>query len=259
MKKSLSSILLLIAIIMAGCTIEKIGMDPTADGREMMYECLSKLKEGDAEKANAVIAPYLEIYTSRPLSERLAFCKASSESYWYEMIGSSDEGWKEFLDRIRPLMEWYVHSGTALSSLPNFNRLHEFQVATIAEATPPEPIRMEIENPDSIKAHADSIVVKIINETDGKVTFGEMFWLERQEGNDWVTVPYNPAGPDEASAVWNAVAYIIFPQSTSRHVDHTGFFNKNLTKGDYRLCRTVNPDDDRTRTDTLRAEFRILE
>ena len=56
MKKSLSSILLLIAIIMAGCTTEKIGMNPTADGREMMYECLSYLKEGDAEKANAVIA-----------------------------------------------------------------------------------------------------------------------------------------------------------------------------------------------------------
>ncbi|WP_301025264.1 hypothetical protein [Muribaculum sp.] len=127
MHKILTTILC--SLIMGGCYSSKIGKNPVADGQNMMYECLSALKHGNADKANDIIGRYINVYASADTSEVAAFYNASSETYWNLNAKSQSPEWKTFIDKMRPIMEWYITSGEAISSLPNYSKLKELKSA----------------------------------------------------------------------------------------------------------------------------------
>lgn len=121
--------ILFFSLIMCSCSSSKIGKEPVADGRNMMYECLSALKDGDADKADDIIGKYIKVYASADTSDVAAFYNASSESYWNLNANSQSTEWRAFIDKMRPIMEWYITSGEAVSSLPNYSKLKELKSA----------------------------------------------------------------------------------------------------------------------------------
>lgn len=119
--------------ILMACSGSGIGNNPTVDGQEMMYQSLVALQNDDVDKANDIIGKYVQEYTDKELSEKIAFCKASSETYWNELISldSPGEEWTAFFRKMQPVMEWYANSGKSLSQCPNFTKLKELQSTTL--------------------------------------------------------------------------------------------------------------------------------
>lgn len=122
---------LLCVLVLCSCSSDGIGKNPVADGQDMMFQSMTALKDGNTDKANDIIGRYLDYYEKTGGEKRAEFCKASSERFWQEMMGSDSREWKEFFAKMRPLMQWYMESGEAMSSLPNFDRLKAMQVSEL--------------------------------------------------------------------------------------------------------------------------------
>lgn len=124
---------LLSVFVLMACSNSSIGNNPTLDGQEMMYQSLIALQNDDVDKANEIIGNYVQAYKQKNIPEQTAFCKASSETYWNEMISLDNPGeeWNTFFRKMRPVMEWYSTTGKSLSQCPNFAELKEFQSATL--------------------------------------------------------------------------------------------------------------------------------
>lgn len=133
MKKLLLS--LICVFVLMSCSQSDIGKNPTVDGQEMMYQSLVALQNDDVDKANDIIGRYVEVYSQKGVDDRTAFCKASSESYWHEVLSLDNPGeeWLSFFGKISPVMEWYVSTGKSLSQCPNFAKLREMCTSTVNE------------------------------------------------------------------------------------------------------------------------------
>lgn len=117
------------AFVLMACSSSDIGNNPTVDGQEMMYQSLVALKNDDVDEANDIIGKYLQVYEQKELSEQTAFCNASSETYWNELISLDYPGeeWTAFFRKMRPVMEWYSTTDKSLSQCPNFVKLRDLQ------------------------------------------------------------------------------------------------------------------------------------
>lgn len=126
------SALFFILLMLVGCDSNsaKMGDDPAIDGAEMMIECLTALKEGDKAKANDVLGEYIAYYSDKSPEAKVAFCTGASEEYWNEMYLNPTTKWVPVLRRLKPLMEWYVTSEVAVTSLPNYEKLREWYQET---------------------------------------------------------------------------------------------------------------------------------
>lgn len=127
MKKYLFPLLCVLIFTCSCQTSSSIGSNPVADGQEMMYQAMTCMKEGKPDKANEILGKYLDCYADADSLKKSEFCKASTESYWYEMMKLDSDEWKPFLEKMRPVMQWYMESGESMSSIPNFNRLRDMQ------------------------------------------------------------------------------------------------------------------------------------
>lgn len=102
----------------------------------MMLKVLTELKNGNTAEADRIIGEYLEVYSEKDLQERTEFVNGSSESHWNLMAVNPTPEWETFFDKMRPLMEWYITTGTTLQELPNYPKLQQFQTST-AQSTAP--------------------------------------------------------------------------------------------------------------------------
>lgn len=124
---------LLCLFLFLGCASSGIGDNPTADAQEMMYSAMSLLKDGKGAEADDLIGQYVSYYKTADKTAQTEFCQASTESYWQKMFQSGDPAWKPFLEKMRLLMQWYMESPEALSSLPNFRELRKLQATTLSD------------------------------------------------------------------------------------------------------------------------------
>ena len=94
---------------------------------------MTLLKDGKGAEADELIGRYLSYYKIADKTAQTEFCRASTESHWQKMFQSGDPAWKPFLEKMRPLMQWYMESPEALSSLQNFRELRKLQAATLSD------------------------------------------------------------------------------------------------------------------------------
>lgn len=129
MRTMMVMVMVMAVMMLAGCksspTIE-MGKDPAIDGSEMIYKSLCALKDGDSEKANDVIGEYMAYYADKSPKEISAFCMGASQDYWAEMYENPTSKWLNQINKLRPMMAWYVRSDVPLTSLPNYGRLREW-------------------------------------------------------------------------------------------------------------------------------------
>lgn len=131
-------VLILFSVIMlSACTNQNIGNNPLKDGQDMMLKVLTELKNGNPTEADRIIGEYLEIYSEKDLQERTEFVNGSSESHWNLMAANPTPEWETFFDKMRPLMEWYITTGTSLQSLPNYSKLQQLHTSTTAAMAHP--------------------------------------------------------------------------------------------------------------------------
>ncbi len=124
---------LLCLFLLLGCGSSRMGDNPTADAQEMMYSAMTLLKDGKGAEADELIGRYLSYYKTADKTAQTEFCRASTETHWQRMFQSGDPVWKPFLEKMRPLMQWYMESPEALSSLPNFRELRKLQTGTLSD------------------------------------------------------------------------------------------------------------------------------
>lgn len=121
---------LLLCVLFFTCSCRNssaIGDNPVVDGQEMMYKAMTCMKDGNPDEANVILGKYLDYYVDADSLEKSEFCKASTESHWYEMMKEGNSEWMPFLEKMKPIMQWYMESGESLSALSNFNRLRTLQ------------------------------------------------------------------------------------------------------------------------------------
>lgn len=124
---------LLCAIMLIGCSSNNIGEKPTVDGQDMMFNALTELKNGNPEKANSIISEYVNYYKTADIAKQIEFCKASKEEYWQQMLSENNQEWTAFLNKMQPLMQWYMESPDGLSSLDKFQELRQLQNNTLTK------------------------------------------------------------------------------------------------------------------------------
>lgn len=98
----------------------------------MMYTAMTQLKDGNTDKADEIIEAYLRFYRSADKAKQSEFLRATTESYWQQMLESGNPEWKPFFEKMRPLMQWYMESSAAMTSLPAFRELQTMQTSSPA-------------------------------------------------------------------------------------------------------------------------------
>ncbi|WP_195985521.1 immunoglobulin-like domain-containing protein [Clostridium sp. D33t1_170424_F3] len=102
---------------------------------------------------------------------------------------------------------------------------------------------------DPVPLDAETITILISNPTDEEMTFGEDYWLERQnEDGSWEKLAYLP------DAAWHDIAFVIQPHSTGKHeIAPVYFYGKDaLQPGHYRYGNQFDGE-------TLYVEFDFVE
>ncbi len=88
-------------------------------------------------------------------------------------------------------------------------------------------------------------------------TFGDEFWLEKQDGEAWSPVPRIES---EVEIVWNAVAYALDPGQSKDMNGGWSMLYGELEPGHYRIGKRFHRKGSAATEDiTLYAEFDILE
>lgn len=125
----------ILSLLLYGCTSTRIGENPVGDAHEMMYSAMSAFMNDDPQKANEIFGQYLDYYRDNATPEDQAlFCKASTESNWYnDVVADDDPEWNAFLNKIQPLMDWYMESPKSLTVLSNYNQLRRLQRSCVQQ------------------------------------------------------------------------------------------------------------------------------
>lgn len=118
-------------MLLVGC--RRVGSgDAEKDGREMMYESMTALMHGDSVRADSVIKVYVDYYKDKSLEVRTQFVNGSSQDYWNEIARDSMKTpeWREFLNRMAPVVQWYVTTGVSIQDCPHWEELNHLRQRT---------------------------------------------------------------------------------------------------------------------------------
>lgn len=121
-------------------------------------------------------------------------------------------------------------------------------------------VTIEILNIDQMTNPVDSIIIKLHNQTDSVVTYGEWFELQSQSGGAWNSVKIDRRYEGNDSTVyivWNALAYLLFPHMSSDKTEKPWFYGENLVPGHYRLVKHISIGQYNHSNDTVYVEFDI--
>lgn len=121
-------------------------------------------------------------------------------------------------------------------------------------------VTLEILNIDEMTAPLDSISLKIHNNTDSLVTYGEWFGLQINSDGNWDNVRTDQKYRDSDGViyvVWNSIAYILFPHTSNEKTEKPWFYGDNLVPGHYRLAKPISIGEYVHEKDTLYVEFDI--
>lgn len=122
-------------------------------------------------------------------------------------------------------------------------------------------ITMRIIEPDLIKTPIDSLVVEFRNTRKEEGMTGEFFKIDRLSDNgEWKELPlYRKYEDGEIVTVFNAVGWIIFPDTSLRMTVKPWFYTREWNPGTYRLAKPFHyPPYPRTApSDTAYVEFQI--
>ena len=126
-----------------------------------------------------------------------------------------------------------------------------------------EGMIMRIVNPTAIKSPVDSIVVELTNSRDIEGQTGEWFVIEKlsNEGKwEEIALDRTKANSDGSiNMVFNAVAWIVFPDKPFQKTVNPWFYDRNWIPGTYRIAKTFSypPYPRSTPSDTVYVEFQI--
>lgn len=122
-------------------------------------------------------------------------------------------------------------------------------------------VTLEILNIDEMKIPVDSILIKISNQTDSIVTYGNWFGLQTQsKDGKWnmVNIDERYWGNDSVCyVVWESIAYLLFPATSHDKVEKPWFYGKNLVPGHYRFAKDFMIGENHNTQDTVYIEFNI--
>lgn len=126
-----------------------------------------------------------------------------------------------------------------------------------------EGMIMRIVSPTAIKSPVDSIVVELTNSRDIEGQTGEWFVIEKlsNEGKwEEIALDRTKANSDGSiNMVFNAVAWIVFPDKPFQKTVNPWFYDRNWLPGTYRIAKTFSypPYPRSTSSDTVYVEFQI--
>lgn len=122
-------------------------------------------------------------------------------------------------------------------------------------------ITMRIVEPDWIKTSLDSLVIEFRNTRKEEGMTGEFFRIERLSDNgEWKELPlYQKYEDGDIEVIFNAVGWIILPDTTLRMTIKPWFYEREWNPGTYRLAKTFSyPPYPRTiPSDTAYVEFQV--
>ncbi len=119
-------------------------------------------------------------------------------------------------------------------------------------------INMTVMNSFYSDSPVDSLVLNIRNNTPERVTFGEVYILEKRHGEEWEPMPYNKKYEEEGcNKIFSLVGYTYSPFSENQNINDTRPYSEKFEKGRYRIIKPffisrIN------REDTAYIEFEIL-
>ncbi len=124
-----------------------------------------------------------------------------------------------------------------------------------------EGITIRIAKPDVIKTPVDSLIVEFRNTRKEDGLTGEYFKIERLSSDSkWEELPLHREYEDEElSIVFNAVGWIVSPDTTFHMTVRPWFHEKEWKPGTYRLAKTFRfpPYPSTHKSDTAYVEFQI--
>ncbi|MDE6170861.1 MAG: YdcF family protein [Duncaniella sp.] len=124
-----------------------------------------------------------------------------------------------------------------------------------------EGITIRIAKPDVIKTPVDSLIVEFRNTRKEDGLTGEYFKIERLSSDSkWEELPLHREYEDEElSIVFNAVGWIVSPDTTFHMTVRPWFYEKEWKPGTYRLAKTFRypPYPSTHKSDTAYVEFQI--
>ena len=122
---------------------------------------------------------------------------------------------------------------------------------------------VRIVEPDIVKAGIDSLIVEFRNIRDIEGMTGEWFRIDKKSADGgWKELPYDRKyenADEELAVVFNAVGWIVRPDTTFRMTVKPWFYKYDWAPGTYRLAKTFSyPPYPRTEpSDTAFVEFQI--
>lgn len=118
-------------------------------------------------------------------------------------------------------------------------------------------VTMSVRDPEKLSIPVDSIIVDIHNNTDGEVSFGTMYTLEKLSNGEWIPMPYNRKYEDgEIVQIFNAIAYIHAPHSHIGNINDTRCHSRMFENGMYRLTKHFHSEASQS-NDSISVEFEI--
>lgn len=163
---------------------------------------------------------------------------------------------REWLARDKMMLDLW--SGKRPHFLGEKVRIPEIPVQKSYSTTP--GVSLEILNIDDMKVPMDSICLKITNNTDSLVTYGEWFGVQYNSDGEWHDVRFDERYRDkngEINVIWNAVAYVLYSNTSHDKTERPWFYGKNLVPGHYRLAKDIFIGEYNHREDTVFVEFDI--
>lgn len=126
-----------------------------------------------------------------------------------------------------------------------------------------EGMTMRIISPATIQSPVDSIVLELTNSRDIEGQTGEWFAIEKLSGEGkWeeIALDRTKSNSDGSiNVVFNAVAFIVFPDKPFQKTINPWFYNREWLPGTYRIAKTFSypPYPRLTPSDTVYVEFQI--